>query len=89
MYGNSIFEALYDGVIDERNRKKRMPNNDPETVAYDKLEAALNDEQKTLLDKFMEEYADNEDKFRREAYARGVKIGIKLGYEAADYNPED
>lgn len=56
MYGNSIFEALYDGVIDERNRKKRLSNNDPETVAYD---------------------------------ARGVKIGIKLGYEAADYNPED
>lgn len=89
MRGNSIFEALYDGVVDERNRKKRLPNNDPETVAYAKLEAALNDEQKILLDKFLQEYANNEDKFRRETYVRGVKIGIKLGYEAADCNPED
>ncbi len=85
----NIFDAMYEGSIDERNRRNRLPDNDPETVSYNKLEASLNEEQRTLLDRFMEDYAVNEDKFKREVYARGVKAGIKLGYDAAMYDPDE
>lgn len=85
----SVFEALYDGDIGERNRKRNLPKDDSEFEAYEKLDATLNEEQKKLLEKFLEEYAENENRFRQEAYERGVKVGIKLGYETAMYNPED
>ena len=85
----SVFEALYDGDIDERNKKKNLPKDDPEFAAYDKFDATLNEEQKKLLEKFLEKYAENENRFRQESYERGVKVGIKLGYETANYNPED
>lgn len=85
----SIFEALYDGDIGERNKKRNLPKDDPEFEAYEKLDATLNEEQKKLLEKFLEKYAENENRFRQESYERGVKVGIKLGYETAMYNPED
>lgn len=75
----SVFEALYDGDIDERNKKKNLPKDDPEFAAYEKLEATLNEEQKKLLEKFLEKYAENENRFRQESYERGVKVGINLG----------
>lgn len=50
----SVFEALYDGDIDERNKKRNLPKDNPEFAAYDKLDATLNEEQKKLLEKFLE-----------------------------------
>ena len=37
----SVFEALYDGDIDERNKKRNLPKDNPEFAAYDKLDATL------------------------------------------------
>ena len=77
----SITEAIFDGVINELDRQNFF--------ADDELEATLSPEQSVLFDRFIEAYTENEVRIRREAYGRGLKVGIRLGYEAGTYDPNE
>lgn len=85
----SITEAIYDGWINERERRNKLPQDDPECIALSKFEDTLTKEQKGLFDQFMDAYTTNEEKLRKAAYGRGLKLGIRLGYEAANYDAEE
>ncbi len=85
----SITDAIYDGVIDELDRQNYLADDDPEHKASVKLEETLTPAQRELFDKFIEAYTENEVRLRREAYGRGLKIGVRLGYEAGTYDPNE
>lgn len=46
----SITEAIYDGWINERERRNKLPQDDPECIALSKFEDTLTKEQKGLFD---------------------------------------
>lgn len=85
----SITDAIFDGIINELDRQNFLADEDPEHKASAELEATLSLEQRALFDRFIEAYTENEVRFRREAYGRGLKIGIRLGYEAGTYDPNE
>ena len=87
----SIFDALFTGDIDENSRvdKTRRNRKDQEIIAYEKLLESLSEEQKTLLDKFLDAQTENQAKREKGIYSRGVKIGLKMGVEAGQYDPYD
>lgn len=85
----SITDAIYDGVIDELDRQNYLADDDAEHKASVKLEETLTPAQRELFDKFIEAYTENEVRLRREAYGRGLKIGVRLGYEAGTYDPNE
>ena len=85
----SITEAIFDGWINERERRNKLPQDDPECIALSKFEDTLTKEQKGLFDQFMDAYTTNEEKLRKAAYGRGLKLGVRLGYEAANYDAEE
>ena len=82
-------EAIFDGVINELDRQNFFADDDPEHKASAELEATLSPEQSVLFDRFIEAYTENEVRIRREAYGRGLKVGIRLGYEAGTYDPNE
>lgn len=55
----SITEAIYDGWINERERRNKLPQDDPECIALSKFEDTLTKEQKVLFDQFMDAYTTN------------------------------
>lgn len=61
----SITEAIYDGWINERERRNKLPQDDPECIALSKFEDTLTKEQKVLFDQFMDAYTTNEEKLRK------------------------
>ena len=85
----SITEAIFDGVINELDRQNFLADDDPEHKASTEFEKTLTTEQRELFDRFMEAYTENEVRLRREAYGRGLKVGIRLGYEAGSYDPNE
>lgn len=85
----SITDAIFDGVINELDRQNFLADNDPEHMASVKLEETLTPAQRELFDRFIEAYTENEVRLRREAYGRGLKVGIRLGYEAGIYEPNE
>lgn len=85
----SITDAIFDGVINEFDRQNFLADDDPEHMASDKLEETLTPAQRELFDRFIEAYTENEVRLRREAYGRGLKVGIRLGYEAGSYDPNE
>ena len=85
----SITDAIFDGVINELDRQNFLAGDDPEHKASTEFEKTLTTEQRELFDRFMEAYTENEVRLRREAYGRGLKVGIRLGYEAGSYDPNE
>ena len=85
----SITEAIYDGWSNERERRNKWPQDEPECKALSKFEESFTKEQKVLFDQFMDAYTTNEEKLRKAAYGRGLKLGIRLGCEAANYDAEE
>ena len=81
----SITDEIFDGVINELDRRNFLADDDPEHKASAELEATLSPEQSVLFDRFIEAYTENEVRLRRE----GLKIGIRLGYEAGTYDPNE
>lgn len=85
----SITEAIFDGVINELDRRNFLADDDPERSVSDEFEKSMTPAQRELFDRFMEAYTENEVRLRREAYGRGLKLGIRLGYEAGTFDPNE
>lgn len=88
---SSIIDHLFDGTIDERNRirKPQDLSRDREFVAYEKLKSMLSAEQQDMFEKFLEEQAAQDEVKLKEMYGRAFKIGLLIGLETANFDPED
>lgn len=88
---NSIIDLIFDGEIDERNRVEKPVDlsKDKEYIAYEKLKDTLSKEQKELLEEFIKEQAIAEGETFKAIYSRGFKLGLLIGLETAQFNPED
>lgn len=87
----SIIDHLFDGEIDERNRvcKPKDLSKDREFVAYEKYKGMLTEQQQEMFEKFLEEQAVQEEVKLKSMYGRAFKIGLLIGLETANFNPED
>lgn len=87
----SILHELYIGNLDELyailDKKLMGSAKDEENKTYDKLYATLTEEQKQLLDTFLDllsgRYADIEE-YR---YIKGFKTGLLIAVECFDFKP--
>lgn len=88
---DSIINTIFNGTANEKDRcgKRRDLKKDKEFAAYEKLTATMTDEQKRLLEEFMEKLTMNDSKIHREIYSRGFKLGLKIGIETAQYDPSE
>ena len=87
----SIINAIYDGTVNEKDRYKKPKDlsKDKEFAAYEKLTATMTDEQKCLLEDFLEAQTIKIGEKNREIYSRAFKLGLKVGIETAQYDPSD
>lgn len=87
----NIFESLFCGDIAEISRvdKSRRHKQDKESVVYEKLMTTFSEEQKILFEQFIEAKSENEYRKEKDIYGRALKIGLKMGIEAGQYDPYD
>ena len=81
----SIIKKLYFLVLEHSTEKSKTSKaRDRAYAAYDKIEKALSEKQRTLLDDFVKKSENFHADEEREMYYRGFKTGILLMSEVFD-----
>ena len=83
----NIFEELYMGKIEECARNvgvKNIKNYEKEYKMYEEIKSKLNEEDKVLMDDFLDVWQLNFDNELMDKYIQGLKTGILLGVGACD-----
>ena len=82
-----ILKELYYGKVSEVERGRKNINVETEKKEeelYDKIKSKLPEEDKNLMDEFLEVQSENYCEEIIERYIQGVKTGIMIGIEASD-----
>ena len=87
-----IFELLYHGLLNEAERSieplLKTEEAKKKFECYEKIEKLLNEEQKEVLEEFLELEMAFINLQEERLYANGIKTGIWLGLELAEFNPK-
>lgn len=87
----SILHELYIGNLDELyailDKKLMGSAKDEENKTYDKLYATLTEEQKQLLDPFLDLLSDRYADIEEYRYIKGFKTGLLIAVECFDFKP--
>ena len=86
-----ILEELYYGNLAEGQRtctKKELKLREKAYAIYDDIKSKLTENDKHLLDDYIDASVEREEITLLTTYANGFKTGLLMGMEAMDFNVE-